>query len=69
MPVVKEECFLGDAQKTRDEREDCQSVFTSGAHVQRLRVQLLHEVLQARHVNLIFDGLQTKNNSNDDDVT
>lgn len=60
VPALKEERFLADAQKTGDEWEEGQSVFTFGTHIQCLRVQHLHKVLQARYVYLIFNRLEIK---------
>ena len=57
VPVVEEESLLRDAQQAGHEREDCEAMLGPGAHVQGLRVQLLHEVLQARNVDFIFHRL------------
>ncbi len=60
MPVVEEERLLRDAEEAGDEGEDGEAVLVPGAHVQSLRVKLLHEVLQAGHVHLVLDGLGKK---------
>jgi hypothetical protein len=60
VPVVEEEGLLRDAQQAGDEREDGETVLCLGAHVERLRVELLHKVLQARNVYLVLHGLKEK---------
>lgn len=60
MPVSKEELLLRDAQQAGDEREQRQPVLGLGAGVQRMAVQHLHKVLQARHVHFILDRLLSK---------
>jgi hypothetical protein len=60
VPVVEEEGLLRDAQQAGDEREDGETVLCLGAHVERLRVELLHKVLQTRNVYLVLHGLKEK---------
>ena len=58
MPVVKEERLLAHTQQTSDEGEDGKSMLCFRAHVQRLRIQLFHKVLQTGHVDLVFHCLK-----------
>lgn len=60
MPVVEEEGLLTDTQQTSDQGEDGQPVLGARAHVQGRGVQFLHEVLQTRNVDLVFNGLAEK---------
>ena len=65
MPVVEEDGFLRHAEEAGDQGEDSHPVLLSSAHVERLRVERLHETLQAGHVDLVLHNgcKQAKNNT------
>ena len=54
MPVVEEDGFLRHAEEAGDQGEDSHPVLLSSAHVERLRVERLHETFQARHVDFVL---------------
>lgn len=54
VPILEKERLLRHAQQTRHEGEQRERVFLFRAQVQRLRVQRVDKVFQARHVHFVL---------------